>query len=173
MFCDKVNIVMMKIIHASLIKKLLLITLISISFISCREIDLFEKNIAVPNMQWFNNFDATGSFIIKDTNSTYNVLIVLRHTDAYLYNNIWLNVGLQAPGDVGLKYQKINLPLGNDSKGWEGVGMNDIWEVRKLISGVPKKFIKAGTYNFSIAQLMRDNPLQNIISVGLSIQKAK
>ena len=163
----------MKLIQASFIKIFLLILMLSSAFISCREIDLFEKNISVPNMQWFNNYDATGSFIIKDTSSTYNVFIVLRHTDAYLYNNIWLNVGLQAPGDVGLKYQKINLPLGNDAKGWEGIGMNDIWEVRKLISGVPKKFIKAGTYNFSIAQLMRDNPLQHIISAGLSIQKAK
>ena len=164
---------MMKLIHASFIKIFLLILILSSAFISCREIDLFEKNIAVPNMQWFNNYNATGSFIIKDTTSTYNVLIVLRHTDAYLYNNIWLNVGLQAPEDAGLKYQKINLTLGNDAKGWEGIGMNDIWEVRKLISGVPKKFIKAGTYNFSIAQLMRDNPLQHVISVGLSIQKAK
>ena len=164
---------MMKLIHASFIKIFLLILILSIAFISCREIDLFEKNVAVPNMQWFNNYNATGSFIIKDTTSTYNVLIVLRHTDAYLYNNIWLNVGLQAPEDAGLKYQKINLTLGNDAKGWEGIGMNDIWEVRKLISGVPKKFIKAGTYNFSIAQLMRDNPLQHVISVGLSIQKAK
>ena len=163
----------MKLIHASFIKIFLFILILSIAFISCREIDLFEKNVAVPNMQWFNNYNATGSFIIKDTTSTYNVLIVLRHTDAYLYNNIWLNVGLQAPEDAGLKYQKINLTLGNDAKGWEGIGMNDIWEVRKLISGVPKKFIKAGTYNFSIAQLMRDNPLQHIISVGLSIQKAK
>ena len=163
----------MKLIHASFIKIFLLILILSSAFISCREIDLFEKNIAVPNMQWINNYDATGSFIIKDTTSTYNVFIVLRHTDAYLYNNIWLNVGLQAPGDAGLKYQKINLTLGNDAKGWEGIGVNDIWEVRKLISGVPKKFIKAGTYNFSIAQLMRDNPLQHIISVGLSIQKAK
>ena len=163
----------MKLIHASFIKIFLLILILSSAFISCREIDLFEKNIAVPNMQWFNNYDASGSFIIKDTTGTYNVFIVLRHTDAYLYNNIWLNVGLQAPGDAGLKYQKINLTLGNDAKGWEGIGMNDIWEVRKLISGVPKKFIKAGTYNFSIAQLMRDNPLQHIISVGLSIQKAK
>ena len=164
---------MMKLIHASFIKIFLLILILSSAFISCREIDLFEKNIAVPNMQWFNNYNATCSFIIKDTTSTYNVLIVLRHTDAYLYNNIWLNVGLQAPGYAGLKYQKINLTLGNDAKGWEGIGMNDIWEVRKLISGVPKKFIKPGTYNFSIAQLMRDNPLQHIISVGLSVQKAK
>ena len=67
----------MKLIHASFIKIFLLILLLSSAFISCREIDLFEKNIAVPNMQWFNNYNATGSFIIKDTTSTYNVLIVL------------------------------------------------------------------------------------------------
>ena len=155
-------------------KKILLPFLILCAFISsCREIDLFEKNISIPNMQWYNNFNATGSFTIKDTNSTYNVFLVLRHTDAYHYNNLWLNVGLQPPGAEALQYQKINLSLGNDAQGWEGVGMNDIWEVRKLISGVPKKFIKTGQYNFSIVQLMRDNPLLNVISVGMSVQKAK
>ncbi len=140
---------------------------------SCAEIDLFEKNIPIPNMEWQSSYNATGSFIIKDTLSNYNVLIVLRHTDAYSYNNIWLNIGLQAPGDTALQFQKINLLLGNDAKGWEGVGMNDIWEVRKLISGIPKRFIKAGVYNFSVAQLMRDNPLLNIISVGVAVEKAK
>lgn len=140
---------------------------------SCREIDVFEKNISIPNMQWNNSYNAAGTFLIKDTNSTYNIFLVLRHTDAYAYNNIWLNIGLQAPGDSSLKFQKINLALGNDAQGWEGIGMNDIWEVRKLISGTPKKFIRSGTYNFSIAQLMRDNPLLHIISAGISVQKAK
>ena len=79
---------------------------------------------------------------------------------------------MQAPGDTSLQFQKINLPLGSDAKGWEGVGMNDIWEVRKLISGTPKRFIKVGDYTFTIGQLMRDNPLQHIISAGLRIEKA-
>ena len=140
---------------------------------SCREIDLFEKNVSIPKMEWYNNFNSAGSFLIKDTTSSYNVYLVLRHTDAYLYNNIWLNVGLQSPGQDTLQYQKINLSLGNDAQGWEGVGMNDIWEVRKLISGTPKRFIKAGQYNFSIVQLMRDNPLNQVMSVGLSVQKVK
>ena len=140
---------------------------------SCKEIDVFEKNIPIPNMQWYSNYNAKGSFIINDTNSTYNVLLVIRHTDAYQYNNVWLNVGLQPPGFAELQFQKINLSLGNDAHGWEGVGMNDIWDVRKLISGVPKRFIKAGEYKFSIAQLMRDNPLLHIISVGVNIQKTK
>ena len=164
---------MMRFLQTSFLKIVILSSIFSCTLISCKEIDLFEKNISIPNMQWYNNYNASGSFLIKDTNSTYNVILILRHTDAYQYNNIWLNIGLQAPGDAELQYQKINLSLGDDAHGWEGVGMNDIWEVRKLISGVPKRFIKAGQYNFSIAQLMRDNPLPHVISVGMSIQKAK
>ena len=148
--------------------------LFSLFFLNaCNNIDVFEKNTAIPDMQWQNNFNATGTFKITDTISTYNISIVLRHTDAYLYNNIWLNAGLQAPGDTGLQFQKINLTLGSDANGWEGIGMNDVWEVRKLISGTPKRFIKPGDYTFTIGQLMRDNPLQHIISAGLRIEKAK
>ena len=154
--------------------KIVFAFLFSLFFLqSCKNIDVFEKNTSIPNMQWQNNYNANGSFIITDTISSYNVYIILRHTDAYLYNNIWLNAGLQAPGDTTMQFQKINLSLANDAKGWEGVGMNDIWEVRKLISGKPKRFIKAGNYNFSIAQLMRDNPLQHILSAGLRLEKAK
>lgn len=154
--------------------KILYVLFLPLFFLTaCNTIDVFEKNTSIPNMQWQNNFNATGTFKITDTVSTYNIYIVLRHTDAYLYNNIWLNAGLQAPGDTGLQFQKINLPLGSDANGWDGIGMNDIWEVRKLISGTPKRFIKPGDYNFTIGQLMRDNPLQHILSAGLRIEKAK
>ncbi|MCY7292210.1 MAG: gliding motility lipoprotein GldH [Ferruginibacter sp.] len=155
-------------------KKIAYTFLLPLFFLTaCKNINVFEKNTSIPNMQWQNNFNATGSFNITDTVSTYNMYIVLRHTDAYLYNNIWLNAGLEAPGDTSLQFQKINLSLGSDAQGWGGVGMNDIWEVRKLISGTPKRFIRAGEYTFTIAQLMRDNPLQHIISAGLRLEKAK
>jgi len=140
---------------------------------ACKNIDVFEKNTSIPNMQWQNNFNATGTFNITDTVSTYNIYIVLRHTDGYLYNNIWLNAGLKSPGDTSLHSQKINLSLGSDATGWEGAGMNDIWEVRKAISGIPKRFIKTGEYTFTIGQIMRDNPLKHILSAGLRIEKAK
>jgi gliding motility-associated lipoprotein GldH len=147
------------------------IFLISVCFLSaCNQIELFEKNTTIPNLKWQNNFNATGIFNITDTTSLYNVFVVLRHTDAYAYNNIWLNIGLQAPGD-SMKIQKINLSLvRTDAEGWEGVGMNDIWEVRKPIARLP---LKKGNYAFSIAQIMRDNPLQNIMSVGLRLEKVK
>jgi gliding motility-associated lipoprotein GldH len=148
-----------------------ILILLGMAFASCRQLDVFEKNTNIPGMKWQNNFTATGSFNITDTASLYNIYIVLRHTDGYKYNNIWLNAGIQAPGD-SMRLQKINLALASDAAGWKGTGMNDIWEVRELVSGEPKVFKKAGTYNFSITQIMRDNPLENVMSAGMRIEKA-
>ena len=138
-------------------------------FSSCRNIDVFEKNTPIPDYKWQSNFIAHGEFNITDSVSAYNLYIVLRHTDAYAYNNIWLNVGLQKPGGR-MEAQKINLALGSDRNGWEGAGMNDIWEVRKLIGRLPA--METGTYSYRIAQVMRDEPLLNVMSVGLRLEKA-
>ena len=137
----------------------------------CKQIDVFEKNTAIPQNKWKGNFAAKGNFVITDTLAHYEISVVLRHTDAYRYNNIWLNIGLQSPGD-SLFYQKVNLSLGNDADGWYGSGMNDIWEVRKKLTDKPMRFKKAGTYNFSIFQIMRDDPLPEVMSAGLRITKA-
>jgi gliding motility-associated lipoprotein GldH len=94
----------------------------------------------------------------------------LRHTDLYEYNNIWLRVGSTAPSDT-IHYQNINLKLASDSKGWEGVGMDDIFEVRKIISPGPLSFNKPGDYSFSVAQIMRENPLNYILNVGIRVEK--
>lgn len=151
--------------------RLLLLPVACCLFIaSCKQMEVFEKNTVIPNYKWQNNFTVTGKFVITDTVSAYNIYLVLRHTDAYQYNNIWLNIGLQPPGD-SLHIQKVDLKLGDDANGWEGTGMNDIWEVRKLLNGEPRRFKQAGDYNFSISQIMRDNPLLNIMSAGLRVEK--
>ena len=137
---------------------------------SCTQLDTFEKNTSIPKYEWKSSFAATGNFLIADTTSVYDAYIVIRHTDAYKYNNIWLNVGTQVPGD-SMRYQKVSLELGTDVKGWEGVGMNDIWEIRQPLFDRPIKFIKTGTYNFSITQIMRDDPLPAVMSAGLRLEK--
>ena len=141
-------------------------------FISCKQIDLFEKNTVIHNYEWAGDFNAKGSFSITDTASLYNIYLVIRHTDAYKYNNIWLKIGFQAPGDT-MHYQRLNLQLANDMTGWEGSGMNDIWELRKMLNSQPEPFKKAGNYSFTISQNMRDNPLLHVMSVGLRVERQK
>lgn len=144
---------------------------IAVFALSCRQLDVYEKNMPIPHYQWKRNFVVSGTFNITDTTAAYNIYIVLRHTDAYKYNNIWLKAGLKAPGDT-MFFQNINLTLASDAKGWEGTGMNDIWEVRKLLNSQPRRFKQKGEYKFNISHIMRDVPLSDIMSVGMRVQKA-
>ncbi len=139
---------------------------------SCIKTDLFEKQAVIPDQQWFYNYVPEFTFHIDDTTSLYNVYVVLRHTDLYKYNNIWLRVGLRSPLD-SFNFQNINLILGTDSKGWEGSGMNDIFETRKNISSGPFSFKTSGNYTFSIAQIMRQNPLYYVLNIGLRVEKVR
>src|SRR5688572_6014872 len=91
----------------------LLVCCLFVVFVSCKqEVGVFEKNTTIPEYNWKKSFPAKGKFIITDTLASYNLYIVLRHLDAYQYNNIWLNVGLKAPGDT-MFAQKINITLGS------------------------------------------------------------
>lgn len=140
--------------------------------LGCGKINLFEKQAKIPSQSWFYNNVPEFTFQITDTSALYNIYVVLRHTDQYQYKNIWLNIGSEAPGD-SMKFQKINLRLAQDNSGWEGTGMDDIFEVRKNISPGPVLFRKPGMYTFSLAQIMRENPLKYIMNVGVRVEKVE
>ncbi|MEO9022246.1 MAG: gliding motility lipoprotein GldH [Ginsengibacter sp.] len=153
-------------------KKNLFTLLLPLFFVSCIQVNLFEKQSSIPSQLWYYNNVPKFTFHIEDTTSKYNVYIVLRHTDLYKYNNLWLRVGSTSPVD-SMHYQNINLVLATDATGWEGSGMDDIFEVRKNISAGPLTFKIPGDYTFSIAQIMRENPLQYILNVGVRVEKVK
>lgn len=136
----------------------------------CAKINMFEKSMHIPMQSWSYNYKPSFNFTVTDTSATYNVYLVLRHTDAYKYNNLWVSLGSQVPGD-SMQYQNINLQLANDKTGWEGIGMDDIYEVRKNITPGPVPFQKAGNYHFTIAQVMRENPLMHILDIGIRVEK--
>ena len=150
----------------------IILIIVSACLAACAKIEVFEKNKDIPGHRWPYTLQPAFDFTITDTVAQYNLYIILRHTDAYHYNNIWLNVGSQSPGDT-MRFQRFDLQLGSDAAGWEGVGMDDIWELRKSITKGPFKFNKMGNYKFSVAQVMRENPLPEIISVGVRVEKVK
>lgn len=152
---------------------MLALLLVFISFISgCETIDVFEKNVSIPNHEWNSSLKPEISFEISDTTSLYNIYVVLRHTDAYRYKNIWMNIHTQVPGDTLLK-QRLDLVLAADDKGWLGSGMDDIFEHRIRITSTPQKLSKPGLYRFRIEQIMREDPLQYVMNVGIRVEKVK
>jgi len=156
------------------LKKSLLIVLIALAFGSCQtSIDVFEKNVVIPDHAWSSNFKPEIKFTVRDTMARYNIYAVIRHTDAYEFNNIWINIYTKIPGDSTMRKQQLDLKLATDDKGWLGSGMDDIFEHRILITAQPEPLTKAGVYIFRLENIMRVDPLPEVLNVGIRVEKAK
>ncbi len=125
--------------------------------------------MAIPGHQWKSSFKPSFTFTIKDTNSLYQIFLILRHNEKYNYSNIYVNLYARLPGqDSALKIQQ-DLLLASPEKGWLASGMDDIYEHR-LKLGEPQT-LKAGTYTFILEQIMREDPLLNVMNAGLRVEK--
>jgi len=147
----------------------LLIVFFSILFAACNPIDVYEKRIPFTNFLWNTANKPTFNFTITDTTSYYNIFVVIRHEDAYHFNNLWLNVTTKAPSTAPIS-QQLELILANNGKGWLGSGIDDIYTHRVRITNAPIK-LKAGDYQFTLQQVMRENPLQSVLDAGIRVEK--
>ncbi|MFL5789234.1 MAG: gliding motility lipoprotein GldH [Flavisolibacter sp.] len=141
-------------------------------FTGCNTIDLYEKVMPIPSHSWKSNFKPKFVFTIKDTTSPYQLYIILRHNEKYNYNNIWLNLYAEGAGGAEEKFM-LELPLASKDKGWLGVGMDDLYEHRIALTLDPQKFNfkRSGQYTFTLEQIMREDPLQNVMDIGLRLEK--
>jgi len=138
----------------------------------CMPSPFFQKEEAMPKNEWAYNFKPTFTFDITDTTANYKASFIIQHTQAYPYSNIWMWVYIKSPGDSLPKKERINITLAEASGKWLGRGMGEIWEQRMPLDlGDSIKFIRQGTYQISLEQNMRINPLPDILHVGLRIEK--
>ena len=144
-------------------------------FNSCTSIDLYEKYVTIPGHNWKSSFKPTLTFTINDTSSAYQVYFIIRHNEKYNYNNIYINLNSQFPGQDSIQKARFDLPLATQEKGWLGSGMDDIYEHRIPLTPSDEEFYfrRTGEYRFTIEQIMREDPLQHVYNVGMRIEKKK
>jgi gliding motility-associated lipoprotein GldH len=160
----------------NLIKRLFLFLVpCTLCLASCTTIDLYEKSVAIPGHAWKNSYQPSFTFTIKDTTSAYHLYLILRHNDKYSFNNIYVNIYALTPDTDTAQAIRRDLTLGSDAEGWKNAsGMDDIYEHRlPLTEEQPLYFRKPGNYTFSVEQIMREDPLKNVLNVGLRIEKKK
>lgn len=136
---------------------------------SCKQVNLYERIQNIPKAEWSSDFKPSFSFEIQDTAALYNLYVTIRHTNAYPFSNIWLLAYVQLPGDTA-REQRLNLRLAGNDK-WLGVGMDDIYEHRIVLSERPIPFKRTGTAVFTLQNIMRQDPLPGIMQVGIRVEK--
>lgn len=139
--------------------------------IACGTNNVFERTERFASHEWMVSQEPLMKFEIADTSSFYNIYVVIRHTDAYRYNNIWLNITTQSPNDTP-RTQLLDISLADNTKGWLGSGMDDIFDRRARITQAPIR-LKKGTYTFKLQQAMREDPLGYVLSAGIRVEKVQ
>jgi gliding motility-associated lipoprotein GldH len=153
-------------------RKVLAFVLVALSLAACQTIDLYEKVETIPGHTWQSGYKPKFNFTVKDTTASYQLNIIIRHSEQYRFRNIWLNLYAQAPGDSVKKFT-VELPLATPEKGWLGSGMDDLYEHQVTLTLDPSKFNfnKPGDYNFTFEQIMREDPLMYVFNIGMGIEK--
>lgn len=149
-----------------------LLTLLLLLSASCETIDLYERVEPVPGHAWNASFQPTFTFDIQDTTAPYQLYFIFRHSNRYGYNNIWFRLHRTEPnGRTSVVPYEVR--LATNERGWLGTGMDDLYEHRSLLPPPPGDSlrIRRGTYTFRLEQIMRENPLQEVWSAGIRLEK--
>ena len=154
----------------NLFKSFFLVAACTTCLDACTTVDLYEKTVSIPGHEWKSSYKPEFDFTIKDTTAFYQAYLVIRHTEKYNYNNIWLNYYFQAPGDT-LRKGSSEFQLATNEKGWLGTGMDDIYEHRIKLTANAEKVKRTGTYKFILENIMREDPLKEVLNVGIRIEK--
>jgi gliding motility-associated lipoprotein GldH len=155
------------------VKKVFYITccyaFIFLFLLSCDKNRVFEKNVKIPENTWQKDNIIHFNVNISDTSSSHNVYINLRNRSQYAYSNIFMFITMHAPNGESVR-DTFEITLADARGRWLGRGIGNALSNQVLyLQNV--KFPYRGVYVFDIEQAMWDEKLENIIDVGLRIEK--
>ena len=131
---------------------------------SCRHTIVYSDFMPIDSNKWHIDSVAHFDYAIEDTSSAYQMLLYIRHTELYPYQNMWLFV------NDGFTCDTIEFYLADDRGQWLGnkhhgfIEMPVLWEEAK-------QFPDTGVYHISVQQGMRDTLLRGVTDVGIEIVK--
>lgn len=155
-------------------KKIFLFLLPALAFLAgCGKINVYEKHADIPGFSWSKSFVPRFEFENTSAQSRYRIFLVVRHANAYKYGNLWVRLNITPKGD-STQSEDFNIALTRNNEEWAGTGMDDIFELRRELKFQKIKLDKnISECTFSLEQIMRDDPLKNILNVGLRIEKTQ
>ncbi|MDR3132640.1 MAG: gliding motility lipoprotein GldH [Prevotellaceae bacterium] len=150
------------------LKNSILAAVVAFVALSCEYNGIAEQQANIPQTQWHKDSIIPLLLPVDDTFSTCAVLLTLRCTDDYPYNNIILSVTTTAPSGISV-CDTVEYRLMGD-KGWYGK-IGGTWIDSRLEFRTGVRFPQHGAYRFDIAHLMRHEKLPGVGAIGVRIER--
>lgn len=138
----------------------------------CETNTVYSEYEDIEEGKWYVNQAPVFTFRIEDANQPYNIYYNLRNALSYPYYNLYLTRYLSDSTGKVIESRLDELILMDPKTGKpNGDGLGDIFDHKVLIKQ-NYRFPKPGQYTIRIKQYMRQNPLPDVLSVGISVEKA-
>jgi gliding motility-associated lipoprotein GldH len=148
----------------------LLAYLLTMFLFSCDSNSVFKDHEDIDDGKWYLKNEPSFTFEITDTTQAYNIYYLVRNSIAYPYYNLYVKRFLlndkkkvinEALNELILMDERTGKPLGD--------GLGDLFD-HKIMALKSYRFPRKGKYTFKIRQYMRQDPLPEILSMGVSVE---
>ncbi|MCH5715910.1 gliding motility lipoprotein GldH [Niabella hibiscisoli] len=135
---------------------------------SCKHVNVYEKQVDLPQHEWKRNQNAVIRFEITDS-SSHQLYLVVRHTQKFPFNKLLVRLLIQDTAKRTVGSMHINAPLTHSNGSWNGIPMDDIYYSRIKVN--PPVFLRPGSYRFVLQQAMKEQTIPYILNVGIALNQ--
>ncbi len=134
---------------------------------SCGNRTTYSEFLTIPHSGWQADSAVVFTFTVTDTVAAYNLILHVRHTQQYPYQNMWMFV--ESTNPLTANTDTIEFYLADQRGQWLGNGWGNLREMPVLYQH-KVVFPVSGEYTYRVYQGMRDECLRGINDIGLSVE---
>lgn len=144
---------------------------------SCTQRTIFSEYHSLPRNGWDADSAICFAFATPDTINNYDIIVSIRHTQHYPYQNMWLfvdesSVNRFSEAPYNTTTDTIEFYLADERGKWLGNGYGNIREMPVLYQH-NITFPSSDTISLCIRHAMRDNELHGVDKIGMQIVKSE
>ena len=139
--------------------------------LSCNSNRIYHEKYTFSNYQW----SAKKTLLFypelkaEDIDKEYKLEINIRYIQGFPYKYLNLLLKINRP-DGSEATKEISMQIVTDDKQYRGDGAGDIWDLDYALNE-PIAFDQTGKYTIEIISMMKENPVNFINEIGISIIK--
>ena len=145
--------------------------IVSAMLFSCNQNVVFSEYHNIPSNGWNKDSVFSFEFEIDNTLSNYAIDILVRNTDDFPRQNLWLGIELLKDNKV-IFNDTTEFFLSDDYGKWRGKGIGSYFD-NKFEYKKNETFYKSGKYICNLRHIMRFENLTGLKYIGLRIEQKK
>jgi len=130
---------------------------------------IFKESQKVDPSGWTYTDSLLFTLNIPDTTDRYGLYLDLTHDKDFNYQNVYLQLHTYYPGEQGSS-GLVSVQLQDPQAQWQGDCSGSSCDLEIILKD-PVRFNKLGDYNIIVTQASREENLQGIGSVGLTLER--